>query len=138
PVKQAHPSDAILKAFGQGRLSPDEADQLAPHIEACDHCEAKLAGVGDDSFTELLRATAVDLLPTPVTRTPISDEIPSELRSHPRYEILKRVGSGGMGVVYQAQHRMMDRSVALKIIRRDLIATPAAVGRFRREVHAAG
>jgi tRNA A-37 threonylcarbamoyl transferase component Bud32 len=42
-----------------------------------------------------------------------------------------------MGAVYQAEHRVMERLVALKVIRADLTADAVAVDRFRREVRAA-
>jgi serine/threonine protein kinase len=64
-------------------------------------------------------------------------ELPAELADHPRYRIVKRVGSGGMGTVYLAEHRLMDRSVALKVIRRDILGNEELVERFRREVQAA-
>ena len=63
--------------------------------------------------------------------------LPAELADHPRYRIVKRLGSGGMGTVYLAEHRLMDRSVALKVIRRDLLGNETLVERFRREVRAA-
>jgi serine/threonine protein kinase len=47
------------------------------------------------------------------------------------------LGKGGMGTVYQAEHRVMKRAVALKVIGAHLIADPAAVERFQREVEAA-
>ena len=47
------------------------------------------------------------------------------------------LGVGGMGVVYEAEHRLMARRVALKVIRRDLMSKPVAVERFRQEVKAA-
>ncbi len=42
-----------------------------------------------------------------------------------------------MGSVYLAEHRVMDRQVALKVIRSDLLGKPALVERFRREVKSA-
>jgi serine/threonine protein kinase len=42
-----------------------------------------------------------------------------------------------MGDVFKAEHRMMGRTVALKVINRDLFKKPAAVERFQREVKAA-
>ena len=52
------------------------------------------------------------------------------------YLLLDRLGAGGMGEVYKARHTVMDRVVALKVIRADRLAGPEAVGRFRREVRA--
>jgi hypothetical protein len=59
------------------------------------------------------------------------------LIDHPRYRILKKLGSGGMGTVYQAEHKLMHRPVALKVIRAGLTAQPRLVERFRREVQLA-
>lgn len=61
-------------------------------------------------------------------------DLPPELAHHPRYRIVKLLGKGGMGVVYQAVHLLMERMVALKVISRFLTSHPAAVERFRREV----
>ena len=65
------------------------------------------------------------------------DEVPVELRDHPRYKITQLIGQGGMGAVYRAEHRIMDRTVALKVIHRQFTANAQAVERFRREVQAA-
>jgi predicted Ser/Thr protein kinase len=53
-----------------------------------------------------------------------------------RYELLERVGAGGMGVVYRVQDRLLGRVVALKMIRGAGLATPEEVLRFRREAQA--
>lgn len=65
------------------------------------------------------------------------DELPAELRDHPRYHIVELIGRGGMGNVYRAEHRLMNRPVAIKLINSQLIQQPQAVERFRREVQAA-
>ena len=49
-----------------------------------------------------------------------------------RYEIRAVVGQGGMGTVYRALDRTLDREVALKVLRADLVV-PEAEGRLRRE-----
>lgn len=64
-------------------------------------------------------------------------DLPAALVDHPRYQVLRRIGGGGMGDVYLAQHRLMNRQVALKLINSRLIQHPQAVERFRREVQAA-
>jgi len=51
-----------------------------------------------------------------------------------RYEILQLLGEGGMGAVYKARDRELDRFVALKLIRSQLAANPSIVARFKQEL----
>ena len=51
-----------------------------------------------------------------------------------RYEILSLLGEGGMGAVYKALDREVDRLVALKLIRPDLASNPAILARFKQEL----
>ncbi len=53
------------------------------------------------------------------------------------YLILAKIGAGGMGTVYKALHRRMQRVVALKLLRKDDGFSPSFVARFQREVQAA-
>jgi serine/threonine protein kinase len=50
------------------------------------------------------------------------------------YLILDLLGAGGRGQVFKARHRTLDRLVALKVLRKDLLADEEAVQRFFREV----
>lgn len=52
------------------------------------------------------------------------------------YEILDKLGQGGMGQVYKAQHRRMGRIVCLKVLRSSGRRSPEVVERFRREIRA--
>ncbi|OAI55055.1 hypothetical protein AYO44_13700 [Planctomycetaceae bacterium SCGC AG-212-F19] len=52
------------------------------------------------------------------------------------YLLLERIGEGAMGQVYKARHRTLGRLVALKVLRKELMANPAVVKRFHREVRA--
>jgi serine/threonine protein kinase len=54
------------------------------------------------------------------------------------YLLLERLGEGGMGTVFKARHRKMDRLVALKLLRPELSADAEAVGRFHRETELIG
>ena len=51
-----------------------------------------------------------------------------------RYQIVSMLGQGGMGSVYKAIDHELDRTVALKTIRADLVANPAALRRFKQEL----
>ncbi len=51
-----------------------------------------------------------------------------------RYEIIELLGTGGMGSVYKARDRELDRFVALKLIRPDLAEDPAILVRFKQEL----
>ena len=52
------------------------------------------------------------------------------------YVLLDRLGQGGMGQVFKARHRLMDRIVALKVLPPEATRTRDAVQRFQREVKA--
>jgi eukaryotic-like serine/threonine-protein kinase len=51
-----------------------------------------------------------------------------------RYEILSLLGEGGMGAVYKAADREVERVVALKLIRPELASNPAILARFKQEL----
>ncbi len=63
--------------------------------------------------------------------------IPSELANHPDYEVVKELGRGGMGVVYLARNRMMDRLEVLKVVSKSLLDRPGALERFQQEIRSA-
>src|SRR5262245_37394072 len=53
-----------------------------------------------------------------------------------QYILLEPLGEGGMGQVFKAKQRSLGRIVALKVIRNDRLANPAAIQRFQREIRA--
>lgn len=53
------------------------------------------------------------------------------------YLILDKIGQGGMGVVFKALHRRMDRVVAVKVLPPSMVKSASSIQRFHREVRAA-
>ena len=54
-----------------------------------------------------------------------------------RYEILEKIGEGGMAVAYRGRDRVLGRAVAIKVMRPELAADGEFLARFRREARAA-
>ena len=152
-----HPNKDQLTAFGLGTLDPSEAEKIAGHLDSCPACGETILSMQDDTFVSLVRNSPA---PAPAENDSAAEpqfspqvtvdvasgvtdsesdvaELPSELREHPRYGILELIGRGGMGEVYQAQHKVMNRIVALKVIKPQFVQNDAAVRRFHREVQAA-
>ena len=60
-----------------------------------------------------------------------------KIKSLGEYLIVGKIGAGGMGRVYKAEHQRMRRIVALKVLSSQAMKSPDAVRRFNREVQAA-
>ncbi|MSQ94422.1 MAG: hypothetical protein EXR98_07690 [Gemmataceae bacterium] len=54
------------------------------------------------------------------------------------FVLLERVGEGGMGQVFKARQKMLNRVVALKVVRKECLGNPKVILRFQREIRAAG
>jgi len=54
-----------------------------------------------------------------------------------RYRIIRKIGEGGMGAVYQAEHALIEKRIALKILFQDLTRRPDLVARFLQEAKSA-
>jgi serine/threonine-protein kinase len=141
----ACPEPEVLAAFARGDLAGPDLAAVAEHIGRCAACCRALGSVPADSLAGLARAAAVAHETVQSSGTPSSlvpnpnaaANVPAELVGHPRYRVIGELGAGGMGVVYKAEHRVMGRIVALKVVAPNLTARAGAVERFRKEVRAA-
>ncbi len=140
-MPSSHPSTDQLRAFALGRLNPRESTLIERHVETCNNCCGVLNAVPDDDVLKLLKQGDAhrnsDTGGFTVNADVNRGNVPLALQQHSRYRIIQVLGDGGMGVVYKAEHRLMARIVALKVINRRLLSNPLAVERFRREFKAA-
>lgn len=145
-----HPKEEVLSAFSLGKLPLDQAREIEAHITECEPCCQTLLDLRGDTFVDLVRTSnagkanrsgcEAELAHTASDERNVPDRrmgVPPELESHPRYRTVEPLGQGGMGDVFKAEHRLMNRMVALKVINTDLLAESSVVDRFRREVRTA-
>tara|TARA_R110002073_G_scaffold241497_6_gene403526 strand:- start:52146 stop:54242 length:2097 start_codon:yes stop_codon:yes gene_type:complete len=104
-------------------LSDAKADALREHIDDCDDCRTFLASVliarrSDDE--DVCTSEEPSLLPYPGSMID-------------RYQVIRLVGIGGMGMVYCAQDPKLDRLVALKLLRPVATVSPAASQTSRQD-----
>lgn len=157
------PADALQRLL-LGLGDPRAATEFESHLAACPACAARAGALAaeDDLVRMVRRAGAADehapalaeALSAVFRQLPAGADGATASWSGPRgsacpsgtgadaerigpYEVRERLGAGGMGVVYRAFDPALHREVAVKVIRADLLADPAARDRFLAEARAA-
>ncbi|MEP6860730.1 MAG: serine/threonine-protein kinase [Deltaproteobacteria bacterium] len=114
------PSEHELTLFVGQRLADGESDRIRDHLDVCDPCRLGIVVGLSARHTE--PATVLD-----------TDAALGLHLGH--FELVRRIGSGGMGVVYEAIDHRLGRAVALKLVRGDhdvpLLEEARAMARIR-------
>ena len=122
------PDENELLEWEQGRLSTEAMARLEAHLDGCATCCAVVAGLRGE---ESLPAEGLNPL------APLGPGgTPGPGARVGRYVLLRRVGEGGMGVVFAAYDPDLDREVALKLLKPGAVADAEARGRLVREAQA--
>jgi len=124
------PGHEAFVALLEGRLSEPEAESIDDHMDCCDDCRSLVAGLARGGVVATASAP-----PEPEPEDGPADRplITGDLVAG-RFEILRRVGTGAMGVVYEALDRTLGVRIALKALRPHAAASAALVERLRREI----
>ncbi len=150
------PSDERLAQLLEEQLDRRELVEIERHLERCGHCQETLEELTRERFSfdtwkpwsdsdpadpdssseragrQPSRTAYSSTQFSPTRLAPSTDVLP-EVEG---YEILERIGQGGMGVVYRARQGGLERLVALKVIRGGIHAAPEHLARFRIEARA--
>ena len=118
-----------LEAAEEGRV-PDSREFLARHPDLVEELTAFLAD--REHFDRL----AARVAPTAGLQRATTPAEPAGRRLGD-FEIVREIGRGGMGIVYEAQQISLKRTVALKVLNSGADLDPRAIQRFRREAEAA-
>ncbi len=123
-----------------GEIAEEYTQQLErgeqPDVEQYASRHPDLAGV----IREVLPVLEL-MRPAVAARAAVASEIgetgEERLQSLGDYQIVREVGRGGMGVVYEAQQQSLRRRVALKVLPFAAVLDPRQLERFKNEAHAA-
>lgn len=152
------PTHKQLEEFSRGELDDDEYGVIDEHLQTCAACRAELESVesvseeahsvltllrrydadftGESEWQQLAeRLKALDTEQESLARPGPIAQFPLQLGP---YQIVERIGEGGMGTVYKALHVHLQRFVAIKLLRSRHLGDERALERFRQEMAAVG
>jgi serine/threonine protein kinase len=150
------PRGEVLSDLVLGKLPLEIIDAIGQHIETCPTCQGVLESLDglEDSVIADIKGQAGPLPPDPQLQEQIREaeqisrvawcEPQADAHDEPlptrvgQYEVLDRIGRGGMGTVYKARHPHLKRDVAIKVLSTGRLRDLEAIIRFQREMEAVG
>jgi serine/threonine protein kinase/tetratricopeptide (TPR) repeat protein len=120
--------DRYMQELESGGIPPDVDELVAQHPDLADELRGYV-----DSLKVLHQMTA-GLRPMPTRAEPSAEPATKRLGD---YDILREIGRGGMGIVYEARQLSLNRHVALKVLPFAAMMDEKQIARFRNEAQAA-
>ncbi|MEJ2647308.1 MAG: bifunctional serine/threonine-protein kinase/formylglycine-generating enzyme family protein [Sedimentisphaerales bacterium] len=129
-------SEKAFQAILSGSAQAEQLTRWRRHLRECDTCAAHLIRLQTND-KDIQKQTSEGTQNKDILDV---NQIDGRLEPNVRigdFVIEKKLGSGGMGTVYQARQKSLKRKVALKVMSAGLLTTAEAVERFHREARAA-
>ena len=124
--------------FIQGLLSPEARGQIESHLDGCASCRQLMAEVAKMSFatSSSRRMSLDDALETAsaITAAASTREVLPEQVLAGRFRIIRRIGRGSFGNVYEAQDLQLNERVALKLLRPEVRDNEGLLGHLHHEI----
>jgi serine/threonine protein kinase len=142
----ACPSVEDLRAFLLGQFKGPTFASLEHHISECRRCSETLHALeSDDTVVARLKKVQESSQTLPQSLPSVAESIsfltpaqgPDEIGRLGAYRVLRVLGTGGMGIVFEAEDPHLKRTIALKTLKPSLAASPSARRRFLREAQSA-
>ncbi len=129
-----HPSDEDLERYVVRALAAEESARIERHLDDCGDCRELVSALMADDGVADDRVTTQREEPT-APAGPLMLQ-PGEVIEG-KYRLIRVVGRGAMGLIYEAHHEPLNQRVALKFLEGPLAANPGVQQRFIREARAA-
>ena len=145
---QACPTPQKLSNYLLGKLDEAEWESISVHLQTCDECLSQLDQMDEsqDPMVHRLRHPQPDddFMKEPECQLAVENSCnldrlhATDLATLREYQLLEKLGEGGMGAVYRAIHTRLDREVAIKLLSANRLRSSEAISRFEREMKAIG
>jgi serine/threonine-protein kinase len=125
-----------------GYLEPSVRAEAESHMATCDGCRRLVSVLARGARSPHADSRPAAFASTEPDPSQIGDDSSPRVQGAPelvagKYRPVRLIGEGGMGFVVEAEHVVLERSVAIKLMKPATIRVPGAASRFLREARAA-